>query len=109
MLDAATYIKMVLKKKNITNAELCRRLNKIEEQIGDDKTHVQNITNFLNGTWPLRPKLLYKWEIALGLSEGTLTSMVKEPFSKCGKEKYKKYMEKLREIRYEKTRNISKN
>lgn len=99
MIDAATYVKMILKKKKITNTEFCKKLNEFENKIGDEKTHIQNITNFLNGAWPLRPKLLHKWEIVLELPEGTLTSMVKEPLSKRGKEEYKKTIEKMKGMR----------
>ena len=72
MLNVSEYIKLILKKKNWTNRRLCQEINKIEEQLGDSRTTPQNITNYLNGYWQFGPKVLVKYEKALGLKQGTL-------------------------------------
>ena len=96
MLDVASYIKLLLKKKKWTNKKLCDELNKIEKQLGDSRTTVQNISNYFNGQWAFRPKVLVKYEMALGLAPDTLVNMVAEPVSKDGKIELKNIKKKVR-------------
>lgn len=96
MLNVNDYIKLLLKKKKWTNVRLCQELNKIEKRIGDSRTTKQNITNYLNGYWNFRPKILVKYELALGLELGTLIDMVAPPSSKEGKKELKEMIKLIR-------------
>ena len=97
MIDVRDYIKILLKKKNITKRELCNRINQLESKIGESRTSPQNITNYLNGYWEFRPKVLVKYEKALGLEFGTLISMVSSPVSRSAKKELKNWIDKLYE------------
>lgn len=99
MMNVSDYIKLILKKKKWTNTRLCKELNELEAKIGDSKTQLQNITNYLNGAHPFRPKMLVKWEKVLGLPEGTLVNMVVAPASKNGKNELKEIIKKVKEIK----------
>lgn len=99
MLNVNEYIKLILKKKKWTNVKLCEELNKVEIQLGDVRTSPQNITNYLNGYWSFRPKILAKYEKALGLKQGTLVNMVKEPLTKESQKELKEIMRKINEIK----------
>lgn len=109
MISAKDYIKLILQKKKWTNRKLCQELNKLELQLGDKRTTVQNITNYLNGYHDIRPKWLAKVEVALELEQGTLVNMVTPPNSKDGKKELEAIMKKVREVKNVKERNISKN
>ena len=98
MINVADYISMLLEKKGWTRVKLCDEINKIEKELGEKRTDRQNITNYLNGQLPLKPKTLAKWEKALGLREGTLINMVVPPSSREGKEELKETINKLRRI-----------
>ena len=100
MIDVATYIKMILKKKKWNNQKLCNELNKIEKHLGDRKTTPQNITNYLNGYWSFRPKVLVKYEKVLGLDEDYLVNMVSPPITKEGKQELKETKKKVRSVKY---------
>lgn len=99
MLNVNDYVKLILQKKKWNNTEFCNRLNELETKLGDKKTHPQNMSAYLNGIWPLRPKLLVKWEYVLGLKENTLVSMVSEPLSKEGKKELKETIEKIKGVK----------
>lgn len=86
-----------MKKKKWTRRRLCKELNKIEEKLGDSRTNYQNITNYLNGYWEFRPKILAKYEKALGLDFGTLINMVSSPISRNAKKELKKCIDKIYE------------
>ena len=96
MLNVSDYIKLLLKKKKWTNQRLCDELNKIEAKLGDSRTTRQNVSNYLNGQWAFRPKVLAKYEVALGLPDDTLINMVQIPLSKDGKKELKEYIKKVR-------------
>ena len=99
MINVANYIQMILEKKGWSKTKLCDEINKIEKELGEKRTMVQNIVAYLNGTWTFRPKILAKWEIALGLKEGTLINMVAPPITKEGREELKETINKLRRLR----------
>lgn len=99
MINVSDYIKLILKKKKWTNVKLCEELNKIEEQLGDSRTTPQNISNYFNGLWAFRPKVLVKYEKALGLPVNTLVSMVAPPISKEGQKELKELMKKVGEMK----------
>lgn len=83
----------------MTNAELCRRINQIEDKLGDRRTTPQNITNYLNGYHNIRPKWLVKVEVALGLPYDTLVNMVEPPKSEGGIKELEEVKEKIRNER----------
>ena len=98
MINVANYIQMLLEKKKWTKVKLCDEINKIEKELGEKRTVPQNINSYLNGTWAFRPKILAKWEKALGLKEGTLMNMVMPPLTKEGKDELRETINKLRRI-----------
>lgn len=98
MINVTDYIKLILKKKRWTNKRLCQELNKIEAKLGDSRTSPQNITNYFNGMWDFRPKVLLKYEKALGLEEMTLVNMVAPIATKEGKREFKHIRNKIREV-----------
>lgn len=99
MLSVSDYIKLILQKKKWTNVRLCQELNKIEEKLGDSRTSPQNITNYFKGEWAFRPKILVKYEVALGLPLGTLINMVEKPKSKEGQKELNEIIKKVREVK----------
>ena len=99
MINVSEYIQMILKKKKWTNNKLCQELNKIEEHLGESRTTPQNISNYFHGQWSFRPKVLVKYEKALGLPQGQLVNMVSPPSSKEGQKELKEIMKKVGEIK----------
>lgn len=99
MINVSDYIQMILHKKKWTNAKLCQELNKIEEQLGESRTTPQNISNYFHGQWSFRPKVLVKYEKALGLQPNTLVSMVTPPTTKEGQKELKEIIKKVGEIK----------
>lgn len=99
MINVSDYIQMIIKKKKWTNSKLCQELNKIEEHLGESRTTPQNISNYFHGQWSFRPKVLVKYEKALGLPPNTLVSMVVPPSSKDGQKELKEIMKKVGEIK----------
>jgi transcriptional regulator with XRE-family HTH domain len=92
---------MVLKKEGLSRADFAKRINDIEEKLGDTKTSTQNITNYLNNTdgehnigW----KMALKMEKALGLPEDTLVKMVKSPIMAGSKRDFNNMKKKVREL-----------
>ena len=99
MINVSDYIQLILHKKKWTNAKLCQELNKIEEQLGESRTTPQNISNYFHGQWSFRPKVLVKYEKALGLQQGVLVNMVSQPSSKEGQRELKEIIKKVGEIK----------
>lgn len=99
MINVSDYIQMILHKKKWTNAKLCQELNKIEEQLGESRTTPQNISNYFHGQWSFRPKVLVKYEKALGLQPNTLVSMVAPPTTKEGQKELKEIIKKVGDIK----------
>lgn len=98
MINVANYISMLLEKKGWTKTKLCDEINKIEKELGEKRTVPQNVAQYLNGTYAFRPKVLAKWEKALGLKEGTLVNMVMPPITKEAQEELKETINRLRRI-----------
>lgn len=98
MINVIDYVKLIIKKKKMTRTDFCRRINKVEEKLGDKRTHLENITYWFNEKTTIRPITLLKWEKALDLTEGTLVSMVGLPKTREGLREYKKMRDKLREV-----------
>ena len=98
MMNVIDYVNLILKKKKMTRTEFCRRINEVESKLGDKRTYIENITNWLNNKTTRRAVTLLKWEKALGLMEGTLVHLTKMPQSKEAKEEFKKMQKKIREV-----------
>ena len=98
MINVSDYITMILDKKNWSRKRLCEEINKIDAKLGESRTSNQDITNYLNGRWAFRPKILAKWEKALDLREGTLVNMVMPPITKEGKDELKETINRLRKV-----------
>lgn len=99
MINVSDYIQMIIHKKKWTNVKLCQELNKIEEQLGESRTTPQNISNYFHGQWSFRPKVLVKYEKALGLQPNTLVSMVAPPTTKEAQKELKETIKKVGEIK----------
>lgn len=82
MINITDYIEMILKKKGLSKVDFTKKINDIEDKLGDSRTSNQNITNYLNNTDGLHNigwKMALKMEKALELPEDTLIKMVKNP------------------------------
>jgi transcriptional regulator with XRE-family HTH domain len=99
MMDVSEYVDLILKKKHLSRAEFASIINDVERRLGEKKTTPTNITNYLNGYFPLRPKVLAKWEVALNLKEGTLINMVAPPITKESKKELSNTIMELRKLR----------
>ena len=99
MMDIREYLCLYLDKKKINRTELTKKINNVEKKLGETRTVIANVTNYLNGYHPLRFKTLAKWEVALGLLEGSLYKCVSPPSSSEGEKEFREYLKKLREIR----------
>lgn len=90
MLQINEIILGIMKKKNINQAELVRRINKEEESIGwETKTRVQHINNMLKNNYISKLRAL-KIERALELNDGFISDLVKSK-----EQEYEKYKEML--------------
>lgn len=96
MINVSDYIKIVLKKKKMSNIELTKKINEIETKLGNKRTSPQNITNYLNGFNTITKKWLIKVEYALDLPLGTLLNMVLEPTSRESKKEIEDLIKKVR-------------
>lgn len=99
MMNISEYVDLILRKKKMSRTDFAKRINRIEEKLGDSRTTVTNITNYLNGYHSIGRRAAARWEVALDLEEGTLLRMVSDPSSREGDKDFKEYMKKLREIR----------
>jgi len=99
MMGVGEYVDLILKKKKITRTEFTKRINEVEKLLGDSRTTVTNITNYLNGYHSIGRKAAARWEVALDLEEGTLLRMVSEPLSLEGSKEFREYMKKIRDVR----------
>ena len=78
MLDLKTYISLVLKKKNITYDELCRRMNMIKYKLGDKGiVRKPNISEMLNASRSVDERTLLIMEKALELPMDSLVKLSK--------------------------------
>jgi len=95
MLTISNYIKMILKKKNMSNMDLVRAINKIEEASGvSERTVKQNVTNYLNGYFNYGYDTVRKVELALKLDDKALMNLLPKPKTQVEKDRYKEAMKK---------------
>lgn len=102
MLNIRDYIGLVLTKKKMSRATFCKKINEIEEKLGEKKSSTQNITNYLNGTddkHNIGYKMALKMEKALDLPDGTLINMVKSPLTPDVVKDFNKLKEKVRNLK----------
>lgn len=96
MMTISDYIKIILQKKKWTNVRFAEEINKINAKIGEKKIFAQNITNMLNDDRNISIKTLVKFEVALGLENGSLTRLApNQPMGKEAKRVYKEIKEKV--------------
>lgn len=101
MMNIRDYISLVLEKKKMTRAKFTRKINEIEDKIGDKKSTTQNITNYLNGTddkHNIGYKMALKMEKALELPDDTLINMVKNPLTPDVIKDFDKLKKKVRNL-----------
>ena len=101
MMNIREYIDLVLSKKKMTRAEFSRKINEIEEKLGEKKSNYQNIINYLNGTddkHNIGYKMALKMEKALDLPNDTLINMVKSPMTPDVIKDFNKLKEKVRKL-----------
>lgn len=102
MLNIREYIILVLHKKKMTRADFCKKINKIEDKLGEKKSTNQNITNYLNGTddkHNIGYKMALKMEKALDLPDDTLINMVKSPMTPDVIKDFNNMKKKVRSIK----------
>ena len=76
MISISTIIRVIMKRKNITQKQLLDKMNELD--LGDGKPLVkQHISNLLNGNEKFGTIWARRFEIALDLEEGYLTNLVK--------------------------------
>ena len=101
MMNIREYIMLVLQKKKMTRADFCKKINEIEDKLGEKKSSTQNITNYLNGTddsHNIGYKMALKMEKALDLPNDTLINMVKMPLTSDAVKDFNKLKEKVRKL-----------
>ena len=91
MIDVREYLKLVMEKKHLSQKDVVEKLNIIEQQHNEKKTHFQNLSEYLRDGLPFRPKFLVKLEVALDLPYGTLVNMVSPPSSREGKKELERW------------------
>ena len=92
---------LVLQKKKMTRADFCKKINEIEDKLGEKKSSTQNITNYLNGTddkHNIGYKMALKMEKALNLPDDTLLNMVKNPITPDVAKDFDKLKKKVRNL-----------
>ena len=101
MLNIREYIDLVLMKKHMTRREFCNKINQIEEKLGEKKSTVQSVTNWLNGTddkHNIGYRTALKMEKALDLPDDTLINMVKNPITADAVKDFNKMKERVRKL-----------
>ena len=101
MMNIREYIMLVLQKKKMTRADFCKKINEIEDKLGEKKSSSQNITNYLNGTddkHNIGYKMALKMEKALNLPDDTLLNMVKNPITPDVAKDFDKLKKKVRNL-----------
>lgn len=93
-LTAGQYLEMILKKMNITQAELVRRIN----NCGIGKWRLQNINNVIHDHLPLGVQRAREIEIALKLEPNTLTIVASDYGQYGSKKTIEKVNERAREL-----------
>ncbi len=100
MFKVSEYVKVILRKKNMTNMDLVRAINKVEEQAGlSSRVVKQNVTNYLNGYFEWGYEFTRKVEVALGLKDKTLLNLLPIPKTKSDKELYKTVLKKYKVVK----------
>lgn len=95
MLDVISYIKLVLKKKNMSNMDFVRAINKVEEKTGvKERTLKQNINSYFNGNLNLGYDMARRMELALDLKDKTLIDMLPKPKTKLSRDALNSTMKK---------------
>lgn len=101
MITLTDYIELVLKKKGLSKVDFTKKINDIEDKLGDKRTSTQNITNYLNntdGTHNIGYKMALKMEKALGLPDDTLLKMIKYPITDGPKKDFNDLKKKVRSL-----------
>lgn len=101
MMNIRDYIILILDKKKMTRAEFTRKINEIEDKLGEKKTTNQNITNYLNNldeSHNIGYKMALKMEKALNLPDDTLLKMVKNPLTPDVAKDFDKLKKKVRSL-----------
>ena len=101
MMNIREYIMLVLQKKKMTRADFCKKINQIEDKLGEKKTTNQNITNYLSENddkHNIGYKMALKMEKALDLPPDTLLNMVKSPLTPDVAKDFDKLKKKVRNL-----------
>ncbi len=99
MISTAMIIKQLMKKKGISNAELLKKINKIEEASGvRERTTKQNVTNYLNGYHNLGYDMARKMELALDLEDKTILNLMPKPKGMGKRNQYNECLKKWKRV-----------
>ncbi len=94
-MNVSTFVKMILKKKQMTNMDLVRAINQVEEVSGSkERTSKQNVTNYLNDYFNWGYSFTRKVEVALNLDDECLLSLLPKPKGKKQKKIYEESLNK---------------
>ena len=94
-MNVSTFVKMILKKKQMTNMDLVRAINQVEEVSGSkERTTKQNVTNYLNDYFNWGYSFTRKVEVALGLENECLLNLLPKPKGENQKAIYKEALNK---------------
>lgn len=95
MMRVSFFVKMILKKRKMTNRDLVKAINEVEKASGvKERTVPQNITNYLNDYYNWGYEFTRKVEVALDLEDETLLKLLPKPKSNSQKRIYKESMKK---------------
>lgn len=83
-MTIGTYIRIILKKKGLSQQDLVDLMNKKGLCTGK-QVHKQHISNYLNSIAKITPTMARKMEIALDLPKYSLVEMVGFPTTEHGK------------------------
>lgn len=99
MMNTSSIVKMILNKKKMTNMDLVRKMNEIEEKTGvKERTTKQRMTNYLNDYYKFGYSLARRVEIALDLPKETLMRTCPKPNTPAERREYKEELNKWEEI-----------
>ena len=96
LITLSNYINNALNKKKWTRAKFVEELNKLEHMHNLKITRKQNITNILNDNESINRSTLAKWEVVLGLPEGSLDNFAPPFIGKNTNKKLEEFKKMLR-------------
>lgn len=76
MINVGEYVKILLKKRNMTQMDLLRKMNELKLGKDGKELNKQHLNNFINGTSDVTSIWAKRIEIALDLPKDSLVNMI---------------------------------